>query len=118
MSSDALRIVDLPSVDAEYRFGKPITEPITVHLRGQNSDAQLAVVEMVIAAGNGGPPLHVHPTHAEGFYVLDGELVVQVGDEITMALEWLREKFAISYIMVGDQLMDALAPVVSELAGK
>src|SRR5258708_6129457 len=60
-------------------------EPITVHLRGQNSDAQLAVVEMVIAAGNAGPPLHVHPTHAEGFHVLDGELEVQVGDEIVTA---------------------------------
>jgi probable F420-dependent oxidoreductase len=33
-------------------------------------------------------------------------------------LEWLRERFGISYILVGDQLMDALAPVVSRLAGK
>jgi len=40
---------------------------------------------MVIAAGSDGPPLHVHPMHAEGFYVLDGELQVQVGDSITTA---------------------------------
>jgi hypothetical protein len=32
-------------------------------------------------------------------------------------LEWLRETFAINYLMVGDQLMDALAPVVARLAG-
>jgi probable F420-dependent oxidoreductase len=33
-------------------------------------------------------------------------------------LEWLRERFGISYILIGDQLMDALAPVVARLAGK
>jgi hypothetical protein len=33
-------------------------------------------------------------------------------------LEWLRERFAISYILVADQLMDALAPVVARLTGK
>jgi probable F420-dependent oxidoreductase len=32
-------------------------------------------------------------------------------------LEWLREKFAINYVVVADQLMDALAPMVSRLAG-
>ena len=32
-------------------------------------------------------------------------------------LLWLRETFAISYVMVGDELMDALAPVVERLAG-
>jgi len=31
-------------------------------------------------------------------------------------LEWLRQQFGISYILVGDQLMDALAPVVARLA--
>jgi hypothetical protein len=31
-------------------------------------------------------------------------------------LAWLREKFAINYVVVGDELMDALAPVVSRLA--
>jgi probable F420-dependent oxidoreductase len=33
-------------------------------------------------------------------------------------LEWLREKFAISYVVVGDELMDALAPVVARLAAR
>jgi quercetin dioxygenase-like cupin family protein len=62
-----------------------VAEPISVLLRGQQSDGHLAVIDMVIAANNGGPPLHVHPHHAEGFYVLDGELVVQVGDDVRVA---------------------------------
>jgi probable F420-dependent oxidoreductase len=33
-------------------------------------------------------------------------------------MEWLRQQFGISYILVDDQLMDALAPVVSRLAGR
>ena len=56
--------------------------PIIVHLRGEQSSGELAVVEVAVAAHSAGPPLHVHPAHAEGFYVLDGELVVQAGDEI------------------------------------
>jgi probable F420-dependent oxidoreductase len=39
-------------------------------------------------------------------------------DQMCDRMEWLREKFAISYVMVADQLMEALAPVVSRLAGK
>ena len=56
-----------------------------VLLRGLDSDGHLALVEMTVSADNGGPPLHVHPTHAEGFYVLEGELTVQVGDTIATA---------------------------------
>jgi quercetin dioxygenase-like cupin family protein len=54
-----------------------------IHLRGDDSDGLLAVVEYVVAAGEGGPPLHVHPKHGEGFYVLDGEVTFQVRDELT-----------------------------------
>jgi hypothetical protein len=32
-------------------------------------------------------------------------------------LEWLRERFGINYILVADQLMDALTPVVARLQG-
>src|SRR5262249_56826698 len=56
--------------------------PVNVRLRGQHSGGQLAVIEIVVGADNGGPPLHVHPEHAEGFYILDGELEVQVGEEV------------------------------------
>lgn len=39
-------------------------------------------------------------------------------DEMCQRLEWLRERLAISYVMVSDQLADALAPVVARLAGR
>jgi quercetin dioxygenase-like cupin family protein len=42
----------------------------------------VGVVEMTLDAGASGPPLHVHPTHAEAFYVLSGKLSFQLGDEI------------------------------------
>jgi quercetin dioxygenase-like cupin family protein len=55
--------------------------PIDVLLRGENSGGRLAVIEEVVPA-NFGPPLHVHPSFDEGFYVLEGELTFQVRDEI------------------------------------
>ena len=54
---------------------------IIVHLRGEQSSGQLALIELVVAAGAAGPPLHVHPSHAEGFYVLEGELTFQLADQ-------------------------------------
>jgi len=58
------------------------SDPLRVRLAGHDSDGELGVVEMVLGAGAAGPPLHVHPTHGEGFYVLEGELTLQVGDRI------------------------------------
>jgi quercetin dioxygenase-like cupin family protein len=56
--------------------------PINVRLRGQETDGRLAVVENVIAAGFGGPPLHIHPSFDEVFYVLEGELTFQLRDDL------------------------------------
>jgi alkanesulfonate monooxygenase SsuD/methylene tetrahydromethanopterin reductase-like flavin-dependent oxidoreductase (luciferase family) len=39
-------------------------------------------------------------------------------EQMSDRLEWLRERFGISYIMVSDELMEALAPVVERLAGR
>jgi quercetin dioxygenase-like cupin family protein len=58
---------------------------IQVHLRGESSDGRLAVIEYVVAAGEAGPPLHVHPGHGEGFYVLEGEVTFQVRDRLLTA---------------------------------
>jgi mannose-6-phosphate isomerase-like protein (cupin superfamily) len=46
--------------------------------RGADSDAQLALNDEVLPPGYG-PSLRVHPSNAEGFYVLDGALTVQLG---------------------------------------
>ncbi len=38
-----------------------------------------------MAAGDGGPPFHVHPDTDEGFYVADGELTFVIGDREVVA---------------------------------
>lgn len=58
--------------------------PINVRLRGGDTDGRLAVVENVVSAGFGGPPLHVHPSFDETFYVLEGELTFRIRDEIVI----------------------------------
>jgi quercetin dioxygenase-like cupin family protein len=57
--------------------------PISVRLRGEDTGGRLAVVENVIATGFGGPPLHVHPSFDETFYVLEGELTFRLRDQMT-----------------------------------
>lgn len=54
--------------------------PLDVLLRGDESGGRLALVEMDIPAGSAGPPLHVHETWDEGFYVVAGEITFQAGD--------------------------------------
>ena len=56
----------------------------TVLLRSEQSDAHLGIVEITVPAGWPGPPLH-HHAFAEAFYVLDGELTFQLGDELATA---------------------------------
>src|ERR687894_1721905 len=55
---------------------------IEVLLSGASSGGQLAVIEEVVESDFAGPPLHLHPSFDEGFYVLDGELTLRVGDEL------------------------------------
>ena len=55
----------------------------TVLLRGEQTGSRLSVVENVVPPRSG-PPLHVHDFD-EVFYLLDGELVIQVGDHVETA---------------------------------
>jgi uncharacterized cupin superfamily protein len=48
----------------------PSTSPLHIRLRSLDSGGELGVVELEMPPGIEGPPLHVHPTHGEGFYVL------------------------------------------------
>lgn len=59
--------------------------PIDVHLRAEDSGGRVAVIEEVVDADFGGPPLHVHPGFDEGFYVLEGELTFRAGEELITA---------------------------------
>jgi quercetin dioxygenase-like cupin family protein len=58
-----------------------IKGPIRLCLRGDDSEDAFSLVDEVIPPGYG-PPLHVHPSFAEGFYVLGGELTFQLGDDV------------------------------------
>lgn len=46
-----------------------------VHVRGEDTDGRLGVVEMTMPAGDE-PPLHVHHEQDETFYVLEGSVTL------------------------------------------
>jgi quercetin dioxygenase-like cupin family protein len=54
--------------------------PIKVLLRGEQSAGEVSVIESGSLPGFGGPPLH-HHDFDETFYVIEGELTFQLGDE-------------------------------------
>lgn len=51
---------------------------------GEDTNGKYAVWEAIVPPG-GGPPPHVHSREEEGFYILDGEVTVHVGDERVVA---------------------------------
>ena len=53
-------------------------------LRGEETAGAVSIVENTMPARAPGPPLHSHGFD-EAFYVLDGELTVQLDDELTSA---------------------------------
>jgi quercetin dioxygenase-like cupin family protein len=55
-----------------------------VLLHGEQTDGRISVTESVMSAGAKGPPLHTH-AFDETFYVLDGELTLQLGDTLHVA---------------------------------
>lgn len=54
---------------------------INVILRGEDSAGEVAIMDNAIGAGAAGPPLHRHGFD-EAFYVLEGELTFQLGEEV------------------------------------
>jgi quercetin dioxygenase-like cupin family protein len=53
----------------------------SILLRSESSGDALSVLELTVPVGWPGPPLH-HHGFDETFYVLDGELTFQLGDEL------------------------------------
>jgi quercetin dioxygenase-like cupin family protein len=51
---------------------------------GEDTNGKYALWEAIVPPG-GGPPPHVHSREEEGFYVLEGEIILQVGDERIVA---------------------------------
>jgi quercetin dioxygenase-like cupin family protein len=56
----------------------------TIHLRSEETGGAISAIENVVPPGWEGPPLH-HHAFDEAFYVLDGELTFQLGDELATA---------------------------------
>jgi quercetin dioxygenase-like cupin family protein len=51
---------------------------------GDETDGRYAMFEAVVSPG-GGPPPHIHSREEESFYVLEGEITFQVGDQTIVA---------------------------------
>ena len=61
------------------------TSTTDVLLRGEQTEGRLALVEMRLPPGFAGPPLHIHGAWDEGFYVLEGEVTIQIGNRVFVA---------------------------------
>jgi mannose-6-phosphate isomerase-like protein (cupin superfamily) len=57
------------------------TMRLTVKEAGERTAGQLVIVEIVVPAGSGSPPPHIHRRGGESWYVLEGELDVLAGSE-------------------------------------
>ena len=51
---------------------------------GEDTDGKYAMWEAIVPPG-GGPPPHVHSREQEGFYILEGEITLQIGDKRRVA---------------------------------
>ena len=51
-----------------------------IHTTGKETNGKYCIVELY-ATKEGSPPWHVHHREDEGFYVIDGELTISVGDK-------------------------------------
>ena len=47
---------------------------------GEETDGKYALWEAIVPPG-GGPPPHIHSREEEGFYLLEGEITVRLGDD-------------------------------------
>ena len=57
---------------------------IRIVATGEDTNGKYAMWDAIVPPG-GGPPPHVHSREQEGFYVLEGEITLQVGDERIVA---------------------------------
>lgn len=58
---------------------------VTLKVVGDDTGGSLTVYEFVIPARTAGPPLHLHRTMDEAFYVLEGEMIFIVAGETISA---------------------------------
>lgn len=58
---------------------------VTLKAVGNDTGGSLSVYEFVTPARTAGPPLHLHRTMDEAFYVLEGEMTFIIASDITTA---------------------------------
>ncbi len=80
----------MPVPPAEPSFPTGV-QAVSVLVGGEQTDGHLGLVDETLSPEFDGPPLHSHPAFDELFFVLEGELVFQVDDELTRiaAGKWL-----------------------------
>jgi len=57
---------------------------VVIKATGEDTDGAFFVAEIVLEAGFPGPPRHFHERLHETIYVLEGELVMTLGDEVAV----------------------------------
>lgn len=63
-------------------FESPAGEDVIVKASGNESSGHYDLLEFTIKPGPGITPLHVHRDNEEAIYVLEGELTVQLGEDL------------------------------------
>lgn len=67
-----------PGEGTTYRVGG---SPIVYKVRGAETGGRFEITESTLPPGFGGVPQHVHQDTDHAFYVVEGELEVQIGDQ-------------------------------------
>jgi quercetin dioxygenase-like cupin family protein len=71
--------------DAGHRIVNPIGGAMTLKVRDAATHGSYSVHDNVLPPGSPGPRAHRHLHHDEVFYVLSGELTIQIGEAVSRA---------------------------------
>jgi mannose-6-phosphate isomerase-like protein (cupin superfamily) len=67
-----------------------VRDGTVIKFRSEETGGAYALVETILPPCSGGPPLHVHSREDELFYVLEGALLVQLGErQVTLTAGWV-----------------------------
>jgi len=64
-----------------YKMKGITSNNLDLKISGSDTDGELAVFEQTGQTPMGGPPLHVHTSQDEWFFILEGEYLFQLGDQ-------------------------------------
>lgn len=62
-----------------------VGDRVTYKAVGRDTGGHYGLVEVTAPAGAPGPPPHIHESEEEAFYVVEGELKVQIGERTLQA---------------------------------